>query len=443
MDQEIRTNTLPSFRMLAVGCGIGTMLQYFNFVAYGTAAALIFNRVFFISSSLWFSTFVSLVTLAAGFLALPFGAILFGHFGDRISRRRMLQISISMMAATTLLVAVLPTYAAIGIAAPIILLLLRITDGVAAGGELGGAASLLFEHAPADKRGWYGALTLGGIGTSSFVGYGFFTLIFLLPQADMLAWGWRLPFIFGSTVGIIGIFIRRRLTEGEDFARLVREKRTLSVPVITLFRQHTAKILLTVGASLGYFSLSAILLIFILSYAPQKLGISATAVLVAALCGTAMQAVMTFFFGWFSDRIGKRRPVMLGGTIFSALASFPVFWLLQTRNVAVLVLTVTIGSVALGSVTGPMATFFAELFSTSLRYTGVGLATLTGSAVGLGITPLIANRIIAATGSTTGVSVYMAFVALISVGCLLALPETAQSKRDSLVVPARLPIAEL
>lgn len=427
MHAATTTQRPPSFARLAVACGVGTSLEYFDFFLYGTAAVLVFNKIFFVAEDPWFGTFYALATFAIGFLMRPIGAIIFGHFGDQIGRRRMLVISLGMMGTATLLIGLLPSYQAIGIAAPIALVLLRIVHGLSVGGEVGGAALLAIEHAPADRRGVYGSVVSIGAPLGAFLANGAFTFVVLLPEDALLSWGWRIPFVAGVAVVFVGLFARSRLHETPVFERLRFEHSTERMPLLAVLREHSNTVLLTAGVNLGFSAFVFILFTFLLSYGPQQLGLPRSTILNATLAGCLAHIVGVVAFGRLSDRIG-RRPVMLAGAVFCVLFSYPLFWLIDTGKSEFILLAVVLGFTGSAAMFGPMLTYFAELFGPALRYTGVGIGFQLGAVLGGGLSPLVANRLVAATGGSTGVAVYLALVSLISVGCMIALPETVRAR---------------
>jgi MFS transporter, MHS family, shikimate and dehydroshikimate transport protein len=417
----------PSFGRLAVACGVGTSLEYFDFFVYGTAAVLVFNKIFFVARDPWFGTFYALAAFAIGFLMRPIGAIIFGHFGDRVGRRRMLVTSLGIMGAATLLIGLLPTYQSIGIVAPILLVLLRIVHGLSVGGEVGGAALLAIEHAPTDRRGIYGSVVSIGAPLGAFFANASFAFVVLLPEDALLSWGWRIPFLAGVAVVFVGLFARSRLAETPVFERLRSERSTERMPLLAVLREHSNTVLLTAGVSLGFSAFVFILFTFLLSYGPQQLGLARSAILNATLVGALAHIVGVIAFGWLTDHTG-RRPVMLAGAVFCALFSYPLFWLVDTREPGLILVAVVLGFAGSAALFGPMLTYFAELFGPALRYTGVGIGFQLGAVLGGGLSPLVANRLVAATGGSGGVALYLALLSLVSVGCIIALPETVRRR---------------
>ncbi|MCK2236524.1 MULTISPECIES: MFS transporter [unclassified Crossiella] len=416
----------PSFARLAVACGVGSSLEFYDFLIYGTASALVFGRLFFPQSEPWTATLLAFSTFAVGFLMRPIGSIIFGHFGDRLGRRRMLVISLSLMGVSTALMGLLPTYAAIGIAAPLLLLSLRIVHGLSVGGETAGATLLAVEHAPEGKRGLYGSLVTIGSPLGAFLANGAFALVLLLPEADLYDWGWRLPFLAGIAVVLVGLFARRNVAETPEFERLAKTERTERAPLIVVLREHKRLVLLTAGVNLGFNAFMFIVVTFLLSYGSQAVGISRSVLLYGSMAGSIAQVAGIVYFCRLTDRIG-RKPVLMAGAIFCTLWGFPLFALVDSGNPALAVLGIVLAFGGSAAIFGPMLAYFSELFGPELRYTGVGFGYQIGAVLGGGLSPLIANTLVtAAGGSSWLVATYLSAAGLISLLCLLGLPETVR-----------------
>ncbi|MCP3799200.1 MHS family MFS transporter [Allokutzneria sp. A3M-2-11 16] len=418
----------PSFRRLAVACGVGTSLEYYDFFVYGTASALVFGTLFFRAQDPLVATILAFSTFAVGFLVRPLGAIVFGHFGDRLGRRRMLVLSLGLMGVTTALMGLLPTYAAIGVAAPLILVLLRVVHGFSVGGEAGGAALMAVEHAPPGKRGLYGSLVTIGSPMGAFLANGSFALVMLLPPEDVLSWGWRVPFLAGVLVVLVGVFARRKLHETPVFQDLTEKKATERMPLMTVLRKEGKQVLLTAGVNLGFNAFVFILFVFLLTYGKEALKLPSWVMLVATLVGCLAQVVSIIGFCALTDRIG-RKPVMLAGAVFCVVFPFPLFWMVNTAQTGLIILAITLGFVGSAAIFGPMLSYFSELFGAAHRYTGVGIGYQLGAVLGGGFSPLIATALLKGGGGSTAVATYVAAAALISVGCLLALPETVRREQ--------------
>lgn len=416
----------PSFSRLAVASGVGSSLELYDFLIYGTASALVFGRLFFPQSEPWTATLLAFSTFAVGFLLRPIGSIVFGHFGDRIGRRRMLVISLSLMGVSTALMGLLPTYAAVGLAAPLLLLALRVVHGLSVGGEAAGATLLAVEHAPPGRRGLYGSLVTIGSPVGSFLANGAFALVLLLPDEQLYDWGWRIPFLAGIAVVLVGMYARRNVSETPEFEQLAKTDRTERAPLITVLREHKRLVLLTAGVNLGFNAFIFIVVAFLLSYGSQVVGISRSTLLYGTMAGSVAQAVAILFFCHLTDRIG-RKPVLLGGAVFCTLWGFPLFALVDSASPALAVLGIVLAFAGSAAIFGPMLAYFAELFGPELRYTGVGFGYQIGAVLGGGLSPLIANTLVtAAGGSSWLVATYMSIAGLVSLLCLLGLPETVR-----------------
>ncbi|MBP2475813.1 MFS family permease [Crossiella equi] len=414
----------PTFARLAVASGVGSSLEFYDFLIYGTASALVFGQLFFPKSEPWTATLLAFSTFAVGFLMRPIGSVIFGHFGDRLGRRRMLVISLSLMGVSTALMGLLPVYAAIGVGAPILLLSLRVLHGLSVGGETAGATLLATEHAPPGRRGLYGSLVTIGSPLGSFLANGAFALVLLLPEEDLYSWGWRVPFLAGILVVLVGLYARRNISETPEFAKLAQANRTERAPIKTVLRQHKRLVLLTAGVNLGFNAFIFIVVAFLLSYGSQAVGISRSTLLYGSMAGSIAQAVGVVFFCHLTDRIG-RKPVLISGAVFCTLWGFPLFALVDTGSGALAVVAIIVAYAGSAAIFGPMLAYFSELFGPELRYTGVGIGYQIGAVLGGGLSPLIANTLVtAAGGSSWLVAVYMSVAGLITLGCLLPLPET-------------------
>ncbi|MER7010388.1 MFS transporter [Saccharopolyspora sp. NPDC000359] len=433
------TSTRPaepsaSVLRLGVAAGVGTSLELYDFTIYGTAAALVFGDVFFKTGDAWLGTFLSLATFAAGFVMAPLGAAVFGWIGDRKGRRTALSAAFLLMGLATLGMGVLPSYAVIGVAAPLMLVTLRLLHGVARGGESAGAAVLAIEHAPAHRRGVYGSFVALGSPIGTIMANFAFAMVLFLPDDDVRDWGWRLPFLAGGLVLLLGLWVRRGVAESPVFQQMVadeehdnRSKR----PLLDVIKSDWRRIGLTAGINLGLTATTYTLVTFMLSYAtasaPEGLGLPRQAIVNGSLLGLACHAVLNITAAWLSDRIG-RKPVMLAGVLLSlggALAMFPIA---SAGTVAAVNTAVVLGFAATGVLFGPMYTYFSEVYPREKRQSGVGLGYHLGAVLGGGITPMIANRIIATTGNPLNVGYYLAVLLTLSLLCLLALPETAPAR---------------
>ena len=423
-------------RKVALTALAGTSIEWYDFFLYGAAAALIFPAAFF-SENIPPATalILSLLTFAAGFIARPIGGIIFGHFGDKIGRKKTLISALMLMGISSTLIGLLPTYAMIGVAAPILLTLLRFAQGLAIGGQWGGAMLLVTESAPSNKRGYYGAFAQAGapigvilanlalIITSALVSEEFFN-----------TWGWRIPFLASALLIVISMYIQLNLEDTEAFKELAahrneQEKDEQTVieksPVIEAIRKYPKRIVLAAGAFLNIQVTFYILIAFLLAYGVQSANMERDDMLTAVLIASGIMVPVQFIFSSYSDRHGRRGIFMLGA-VLSGLWAFAVFPLVDTGNFWLIVLAVSGGLVFLAMMYGPQAAFFTELFSTEVRYSGATLGYQFGAILGGAFAPTIAVKLWTEL-DIFFVSVYMAFSALLTLLSVMALTETYRS----------------
>ena len=438
MNQEsLKNNQInANMRKVALTALAGTSIEWYDFFLYGAAAALIFPAAFF-SENIPPATalILSLLTFAAGFIARPIGGIIFGHFGDKIGRKKTLISALMLMGISSTLIGLLPTYAMIGVAAPILLTLLRFAQGLAIGGQWGGAMLLVTESAPSNKRGYYGAFAQAGapigvilanlalIITSALVSEEFFN-----------TWGWRIPFLASALLIVISMYIQLNLEDTEAFKELAahrneQEKDEQTVieksPVIEAIRKYPKRIVLAAGAFLNIQVTFYILIAFLLAYGVQSANMERDDMLTAVLIASGIMVPVQFLFSSYSDRHGRRGIFMLGA-ILSGLWAFAVFPLVDTGNFWLIVLAVSGGLVFLAMMYGPQAAFFTELFSTEVRYSGATLGYQFGAILGGAFAPTIAVKLWTEL-DIFFVSVYMAFSALLTLLSVMALTETYRS----------------
>lgn len=401
---------------------IGTTVEFYDFFIFGTAAALVFPKLFFPQVSNAAGVLLSFATFGVGFLARPVGGFVFGHYGDRIGRKKMLVITLVGMGIATVLMGLLPGYARIGIAAPILLTVLRMLQGIAVGGEWGGATLMAVEHAPPARKGFYGSFTQVG----APAGTGLATLSFLavaqLPTADFLSWGWRLPFLFSAVLIVIGLVIRLSLLESPDFARLKETHVIVRMPIVEAIRRHWRQILLVIGTYLSQGVFAYICTAYLVSYATSVAGISRSHALAGVCVATVVAVILFPMFGSLSDRIG-RKTVYLIGVLAMALVIAPAFSLINTGNPWLFMLAeVLIFGVALAPAAGATGSLFAMMFDADVRYSGLSIGYTLSQVAGSAFAPLIATALYASTKSSNSIVAYMLAVSAVSVVSVILLP---------------------
>jgi MHS family shikimate/dehydroshikimate transporter-like MFS transporter len=402
----------------------GTIIEWYDFLIYATAAALVFNKAFFPTFDPLAGTLAALGSYAVGFLARPLGGALFGHFGDRLGRKSMLVLTLFIMGVSTFCIGLLPTYASIGVFAPILLILLRVIQGIGLGGEWGGASLMVLEHAPSDKRGFYTSFVQIGFPIGLVLATFAFTLVTKLPEADFAAYGWRIPFLLSIVLLAVGTFVRSRVPETPVFEQLKMRDGLSKNPVIEAVGKNTGTFLIAVGLKLSEVSWVYLLTVFIVVYATTKLGLPKPLMLDAVLYAALLELVSLPLFGWLSDRIG-RRPLYILGALFTIVFAFPLFWMLESKSTVLIFTAIMIAmNFGHGMMFGPESCYFPELFGPNVRYSGASFGFQVSAAIGGGFAPIMATAMVGYFGGTTGVSVMMIVLALFTLAAALAAPET-------------------
>jgi MFS transporter, MHS family, shikimate and dehydroshikimate transport protein len=409
---------------------IGTIIEWYDFLIYGTAAALVFNGLFFPTIDPLSGTLASLATYSVGFVARPIGGAIFGHFGDRIGRKVMLMITMTIMALGTFAVGCLPTYQQIGVWAPILLVTLRFIQGIALGGEWGGASLMVVEHAPTGRRGLFGSLVQIGFPLGLVTSSGVFALVTRMPDADFKSWGWRIPFLLSILLLGVGWFVRARVPETPVFEEIKRRGDIAGNPFFEAVFKNPRSFLVAVGLKISEVSWVYILTIFIVVYATAQLGLPRTLLLNAIFIAALVEVVSIPLFGWLSDHVGRRVFYFLG-TVFTAAFAFPLFWLIGTKDPLVVIVAVVVAlSLGHGTMFGLQSAYFPELFGARVRYSGASFGFQTAAALGGGFSPIIATALAGTMGGTTGVSMMLILLALITFVAALCARET---KSESLL----------
>jgi MHS family shikimate/dehydroshikimate transporter-like MFS transporter len=402
----------------------GTIIEWYDFLIYATAAALVFNKAFFPTFDPLAGTLAALGSYAVGFLARPLGGALFGHFGDRLGRKSMLVLTLFIMGVSTFCIGLLPTYNSIGVLAPILLILLRVIQGIGLGGEWGGASLMVLEHAPADRRGFYTSFVQIGFPIGLVLASLVFGLVTKLPEADFASYGWRIPFLLSIVLLAIGTFVRSRVPETPVFEQLKMRDGLSKNPVIEAVGKNTGTFLIAVGLKLSEVSWVYLLTVFVVVYATTKLGLPKPLMLDAVLYAALLELVSLPLFGWLSDRIG-RRPLYILGALFTVAFAFPLFWMLESKSTALIFAAVMIAmNFGHGMMFGPESCYFPELFGPNVRYSGASFGFQVSAAIGGGFAPIVATAMVGYFGGTTGVSIMMIVLALFTLAAALAARET-------------------
>jgi MFS transporter, MHS family, shikimate and dehydroshikimate transport protein len=400
---------------------LGTVIEWYDFLIYGTAAALIFNKLFFPTLDPLAGTLAAFGSYAVGFVARPLGGAIFGH---KLGRKAMLTVTMIVMGVGTFLIGCLPTYSQIGILAPVLLVVLRLLQGVGVGGEWGGAVLMVIEHAPKDKRGLYGSLVQIGFPAGVAGSTATFLLLSLLPEADFISWGWRLPFLLSAILVAVGLFVRLKLAETPVFSRMKAHETVAWLPLAELFANQRKSLLISIGLKISEVAWVYVMTVFAIVYATGQLGLSKTVILDAILAAALLELVTMPLFGWMSDKIG-RRTMYIGGAILSAICAFAIFALLETKNPVIIIVSMAIVvSLTHAVMFAPQAAFLPELFGTRTRYSGASLGCQVSAAISGGLAPIIATGLLGWSGRTWPISLYLVGLALITLGSALASTET-------------------
>lgn len=432
VDRDLRTSPTGSpaeppsqLRKVALSSLLGTTIEYYDFLLYSTMAALVFGDLFFPTSNSAVSTIAAFGTLAAGYLARPIGGVVFGHFGDTLGRKSMLVITMGMMGVASLAIGLLPTYEQIGVLAPVLLVTLRVVQGIAVGGEWGGAALMVAEHSDARRRGaWTGIMQLGspiGFLTSTLA----VMLVSLLPSEAFDSWGWRLPFLASALLLVIGLYVRLSVVESPVFqqaADAANDESRAKLPVLEVLRRPLP-LVLACAAGIGPFALTALTTAQIIAYA-KSIGYEVPTVMRALVMMSIVSLVCIPGFAALSDRIG-RRTVSLTGAVLALLYAFPLYMLINSKSALLLTVGLLVAQVIQNLMYAPLAPMLSEMFGTTVRYSGVSLGYQSASLIGAGFTPLIASALVAAAdGSSVPLSLVIVVTSGITILAVWAASET-------------------
>ncbi|SNS69660.1 Na+/melibiose symporter [Streptosporangium subroseum] len=425
-------------RKAALAAWIGSALEYYDFFIYGTAAALVFSKIFFPSSSPATGTLLALATFGVGYLARPVGAFVLGHVGDRFGRKKVLVFTLVLMGISTFLVGCLPTYDQVGVLAPVLLVVLRLMQGFSVAGEQAGANSMTLEHAPPNRRAYYTSFTLNGTQAGQIIATAIFLPIAALPEEQLLSWGWRVPFWLSIIVAAVGLIIRRTLEETPAFEQEVATNRVAKLPLAALFRTHKVDVLRVVVAAV-IASVSTIFTVHALSYAVNTIGLERSPMLWVGVLANVAAVITIPLWGRLSDRIG-RKPVFIGGSLGCAVLMFAYLGSIAVGDyVLIFLVGILMFGVVHSATSGVWPSFYGEMFSTRVRLSGMAIGTQIGFAIA-GFAPTIATAI-AGTGedSWLGVSIFIAVLCLINVAAVATGRETYKVPTEDLgVKPGRI-----
>lgn len=391
-------NTTMMRRILASSF-LGSMIEFYDFILFATAASIVFSQVYFVDLDPGLGLFLSFTILAVGYVARPIGGIVFGHFGDKIGRKGVLVTSMMLMGGTTVAIGLLPPTATIGVAAPILLTVFRVIQGLAVGGEWGGAMLIALEHSPKKRRGFAASFANMGGPAGAVLATVVMSVFTLLPDEQFISWGWRIPFLLSAVLVFIGLIIRMKVHESPIFQKLQDKADERKVPLLEVISKYPKNLILGIIAGMSSYTVQGLMTVWGISYVINS-GLDSTHVLWVKALGAASTVVVVWFASQLSDRFG-RRPVMIVGMFIGAVAAFPVMFMLDMSNLWVfaMALLITQGLVQ-GTIFGPFGAFAAEMFPTHIRYTGASLVYQTSSTLGAGFTPMIASSLLAIAGGS-------------------------------------------
>ncbi len=415
-----------SIRKVIAASVIGTSLEWYDFFIYGTAAALVFNQLFFPSFEPLVGTLLAFATFAVGFVSRPLGGVLFGHYGDKLGRKNVLVVTLLLMGIATFLIGVLPTHAAIGVWAPVLLVLLRFLQGLGLGGEWGGAVLMTMESGDSQRRGLNASWPQVGVPIGLLLANGVLSLMGGLTSDEaFLSWGWRVPFLLSGLLVIVGLWIRMTLAESPLFREAEGTDHEEAAPVVEVLRRYPKQVLLAIGARIGVDVAFYTFVLFITTYVATYLGLPQQYALNAVLIAAAVQVIAIPYFGHLSDRFA-RRPIYLIGAIGSAIWVFAFFALLDTGQFALIVMAAVIALIFHAAMYGPQAAFIAEMFPTKVRYTGASMGYQLAGIVGGALAPIISVALLDRFDTSVAVSVYAAAMLLLTIISVFFAPETSK-----------------
>ncbi len=433
MQEKTKTGGVgTSIGTVAFASAIGTTIEWYDFFLFGVVTPLVFNKLFFPNFDPLVGTLLAYTTFFVGFISRPIGGIIFGHYGDRIGRKTVLVLTILIMGVATFLIGLLPTYATVGIWAPVMLLFLRIFQGIGIGGEWGGAVLMAVEHSPAGRRGFYGSWPQIGVPAGLLLSSGMVYLLSYLPEAEFFSWGWRIAFLISAVLVAVGLYIRLKIMETPAFTRIQESDKVVHVPFFELWRTHGKNTLLGLGARYIEGVTFNIFGVFVVGYLAGTLGLPRQTALAGVMIASAIMIVMLPIYGNLSDRIGRRRMFGVAGILIGIL-SFPAFWLMQTKEPLMIWIAIAVPfAFVYPAVYGPQAALFSELFDTRVRYTGISFVYQFSGIYASGLTPIIATALLPMGGNKPWlICLYVLAVSIVSALSVFAMTEA--HKRDMAV----------
>jgi metabolite-proton symporter len=415
-----------SVRRVIVASLVGTSLEWYDFFIYGTAAALVFNQIFFPSFDPLVGTLLAFTTYAVGFVARPLGGVVFGHYGDKLGRKNVLVVTLLIMGIATFLIGLLPTYGSIGVWAPILLVALRFLQGLGLGGEWGGAVLMTLESGSAHRRGLNASWPQVGVPIGLLLANGVLSLMgAVTSESGFVDWGWRVPFLLSGVLVIVGLWIRLTIAESPLFREVQEHDAEVKAPIVDVLRRYPSRVLLAIGARIGVDVAFYTFVLFVTTYVVTYLGLPNSYALNAVLIAAAVQVVLIPWFGVLSDRFG-RRPVYLFGAVGAAIWVFVFFALLDTGRFILIAVATVIALVFHAAMYGPQASFIAEMFPTRVRYTGASMGYQLAGILGGALAPIISVALLDRYDTSVAVSLYVVGVLVLTAVCVFLAPETSR-----------------
>lgn len=429
---QAKTDFGTSIGTIAFASAIGTTIEWYDFFLFGVVTPLVFNKLFFPNFDPLVGTLLAYTTFFVGFISRPVGGIIFGHYGDRIGRKTVLVLTILIMGLATFLIGLLPTYASAGIWAPVMLLFLRVFQGIGIGGEWGGAVLMAVEHSPTGQRGFYGSWPQIGVPAGLLLSSGMVYLLSYLPEADFFSWGWRIAFLISALLVAVGVYIRLKIMETPAFTRIQESNKLVHVPFFELWRTHGKNTLLGLGARYIEGVTFNIFGVFIVGYIAGTLSLPRQTALAGVMIASAIMIIMLPIYGNLSDKIGRRRMFGVAGLLIGIL-SFPAFWLMQSKDPLLIWIAIAVPfAIVYPAVYGPQAALFSELFDTRVRYTGISFVYQFSGIYASGLTPIIATALLPMGNNQPWlICAYVLAVSIISALSVFAMTEA--HKRDMAV----------